>query len=70
MKRRCFFLSVCVSFPLIHTHISGFLPRCAVAFFTLCFDFLPEFLERLFVAFALLAVAIAAMIYSKYHAFW
>ncbi len=73
-KEDVFFLSVFVlSFPLIHTHISGFLaiPDVPLLFFTLCFlIFYRNFLERpSLLLSALLAVAIAAMIYSKYHAF-
>ncbi len=62
-----------LSFPLIHTHIAGFMaiPDVPLLFFTLLFLlFYRKFLEKpsLQVSVALAVVA-AAMIYSKYHAF-
>jgi len=73
-KDDLFFLGVFVlSFPLIHTHISGFLaiPDVPLLFFTLCFLILyRKFLEKpSFLIAVLLAVVSAAMVYSKYHAF-
>jgi hypothetical protein len=73
-KEDLFFLSVFIlSFPLVHTHIAGFLaiPDVPLLFFTLLFlilyrKFLQQPGARLSI---LLAVVIAAMIYSKYHAF-
>lgn len=68
-----FLILFVLSFPLIHTHIAGFLaiPDVPLLFFTLCFlVFYRKFLESpSFAVSALLAVSIAAMIYSKYHAF-
>lgn len=68
------FLGVFVlSFPLVHTHIAGFLaiPDVPLLFFTLWFLILyRKFLEKpSWLRSILLAVVIAAMIYSKYHAF-
>jgi hypothetical protein len=73
-KEDFFFLSVFVlSFPLIHTHIAGFLaiPDIPLLFFTMLFLILyRKFTERPdFRISFLLAVVLAAMIYSKYHAF-
>ncbi len=73
-KEDLFFLTVFVlSFPLVHTHIAGFLaiPDIPLLFFTLLFlIFYRKFLIKpsLNLSF-LLAFAAAAMIYSKYHAF-
>jgi hypothetical protein len=62
-----------LSFPLIHTHIAGFLaiPDIPLLFFTMLFLILyRKFLEQPdFKISVLLALVIAAMIYSKYHAF-
>ncbi len=68
------FLSVFVfSFPLIHTHIAGFiaLPDIPLLFFTLIFLILyRKFLNKPTIRLSvLLAIVVAAMIYSKYHAF-
>ncbi len=73
-KKDLFFLGLFIlSFPLVHTHIGGFmaLPDTPLVFFTLLF-FLgykkfvatPNLKMALFLAFVA-----AAMIYSKYHAF-
>ncbi len=73
-KKDIFFLGLFIlSFPLVHTHIGGFmaLPDTPLVFFTLLF-FLgykkfvvtPNLKIALFLAFVA-----AAMIYSKYHAF-
>lgn len=69
-----FFLSVFMfSFPLLHTHIAGFLaiPDISLLFFTMLFLLLyRKFLINPGPGLsALLSVALAAMIYSKYHAF-
>ena len=69
-----FFVTVFVlSFPLIHTHIAGFLaiPDVPLLFFTMLFLILyRKFLEQPGLKRSvLLALVIAAMIYSKYHAF-
>lgn len=69
-----FFATVFVlSFPLIHTHIAGFLaiPDIPLLFFTMLFLILyRKFLEQPGTKFSVfLAIVIAAMIYSKYHAF-
>jgi hypothetical protein len=68
-----FLILFILSFPLIHTHIAGFLaiPDVPLLFFTLCFLILyRKFLEKpSLIISALLAVSTAAMIYSKYHAF-
>lgn len=62
-----------LSFPLIHTHISGFLaiPDVPLLFFSILFLLVyRNFLERPgWRQTVLLSVLIAAMIYSKYHAF-
>lgn len=62
-----------LSFPLIHTHISGFLaiPDIPLLFFTMWFLILyRKFLEQPgWVLSFLLALVTAGMIYSKYHAF-
>jgi len=73
-KEDLFFLTVFVlSFPLVHTHIAGFLaiPDVPLLFFTLWFLILyRKFLKKpSWLLSVLLAVGIAAMIYSKYHAF-
>jgi len=61
------------SFPLIHTHIAGFiaLPDVPLVFFTLIFLILYQkfILNPNFKLSVLLAIVVAAMIYSKYHAF-
>ncbi len=73
-KEDLFFLGIFVlSFPLVHTHIAGFLaiPDVPLLFFTVWFLILyRKFLEKpSWLLSVLLAVVIAAMIYSKYHAF-
>jgi hypothetical protein len=73
-KEDLFFLGVFVlSFPLIHTHVAGFLaiPDVPLLFFTLWFLILyRKFLNKpSWLLSVLLAFIIAAMIYSKYHAF-
>ncbi len=73
-KEDLFFLGVFVfSFPLVHTHIAGFLaiPDVPLLFFTLWFLILyRKFLNKpSWLVSILLAFVIAAMIYSKYHAF-
>ncbi|MBW6535900.1 MAG: glycosyltransferase family 39 protein [Mariniphaga sp.] len=73
-KEDLLFLSVFVlSFPLVHTHIAGFLaiPDVPLLFFTLWFLILyRKFLKKpSWLLSVLLAFVIAAMIYSKYHAF-
>lgn len=73
-KEDLFFLSLfIISFPLVHTHIGGFmaLPDTPLVFFTLVFFLVyKKFLAKPGIQTALLlAVIIAAMIYSKYHAF-
>ena len=61
-----------LSFPLVHTHISGFMaiPDVPLLFFTVLFLLLyRQFLEKPGPAIALfLGIVAAAMIYSKYHA--
>lgn len=72
-KKDLFFLVVFIaSFPLVHTHIGGFLalPDTPLVFFTLLFfltykRFVAEPNLKLAL---LLAFVVAAMIYSKYHA--
>lgn len=69
-----FFVTIFVlSFPLVHTHIAGFLaiPDVPLLFFTMFFLILyRKFLNQPGFKFSvLLALVIAAMIYSKYHAF-
>ncbi|MFW6246314.1 MAG: ArnT family glycosyltransferase, partial [Tangfeifania sp.] len=69
-----FFATIFVlSFPLIHTHIAGFLaiPDVPLLFFTLLFlIFYRKFLEQPGIKLSvIMALVIAAMIYSKYHAF-
>lgn len=73
-KEDLFFLAIFVlSFPLVHTHMAGFLaiPDVPLLFFTLWFLILyRKFLNKpTWLLSILLAVVIAAMIYSKYHAF-
>lgn len=73
-KEDLFFLAVFVlSFPLVHTHIAGFLaiPDVPLLFFTLWFLILyRKFIQKSsFLISVFLAVVTAAMIYSKYHAF-
>jgi hypothetical protein len=62
-----------LSFPLIHTHIAGFLaiPDVPLLFFTMLFLILyRKFLHSPGVRLAvLMSLVLAAMIYSKYHAF-
>lgn len=62
-----------LSFPLVHTHISGFLaiPDVPLLFFTMLFLLLyRKFLEKPSATVSLaLGIISAAMIYSKYHAF-
>ena len=73
-KKDIFFLGLfLLSFPLVHTHIGGFmaLPDTPLVFFTLLF-FLgyKRFIASPNLKMALLlAFVAAAMIYSKYHAF-
>jgi len=69
-----FFLTVFVlSFPLIHTHIAGFLaiPDIPLLFFTLLFLLVyRKFIEHANLKLSLiLGILAALMIYSKYHAF-
>ena len=73
-KKDLFFVSLfIVSFPLIHTHIAGFMaiPDVPLLFFTTLFIInYRKFLENPdWKISAILAVLLAAMIYSKYHAF-
>lgn len=73
-KEDLFFLGIFVlSFPLVHTHVAGFLaiPDVPLLFFTLWFLILyRKFLDKpTWLLSVLMAVVIAAMIYSKYHAF-
>lgn len=73
-QKDLFFISVFIlSFPLIHTHIAGFLaiPDIPLLFFTLLFLMLyKKFLQHPTVGLSvLLALVTAGMIYSKYHAF-
>ena len=73
-KKDLLFLSLFIlSFPLVHTHIGGFmaLPDTPLIFFTLLFylgykKFVAKPNLKMSLVMALLA---AAMIYSKYHAF-
>lgn len=73
-KKDLFFLGLfIISFPLVHTHIGGFmaLPDTPLVFFTLLF-FLgyKKFIADPNIKMAIiLAFVAAAMIYSKYHAF-
>ncbi len=72
-KKDLFFLALFIlSFPLVHTHIAGFmaLPDTPLVFFTVLF-FLgyKKFITEPNLKMSLLmAVVAAAMIYSKYHA--
>lgn len=73
-KKDIWFLTVFVfSFPLIHTHIAGFLaiPDIPLLFFTMLFlIFYKKFLKKPgWGNSILLGIIIPAMIYSKYHAF-
>ena len=73
-RKDFFFVSLFIlSFPLIHTHISGFLaiPDNPLLLFVLLFLLLyKKFLEKAgWLNSVLLGIVIAAMIYSKYHAF-
>lgn len=73
-KKDLFFLSLfLLSFPLVHTHIGGFmaLPDSPLVFFTLLFYLgYKKFVNEPNLKMALLmAFVAAAMIYSKYHAF-
>jgi hypothetical protein len=68
------FMSVFIlSFPLVHTHIAGFLaiPDTPMVFFSLLFYLLyRKFAEKPDLKLSLIiAIVAAAMIYSKYHAF-
>lgn len=72
--KNLFFATVFVlSFPLVHTHIAGFMaiPDVPLLFFTMLFLILyRKFLEKPGIKLSvLLALVITAMIYSKYHAF-
>ncbi|HRX11419.1 MAG TPA: glycosyltransferase family 39 protein [Draconibacterium sp.] len=73
-RKDLFFLGLfIISFPLVHTHIGGFmaLPDTPLVFFTLLF-FLgyKKFIADPNIKMAIiLAFVAAAMIYSKYHAF-
>lgn len=72
--KNLFFATVFVlSFPLVHTHIAGFMaiPDVPLLFFTMLFLILyRKFLEQPEIKLSvLLALVITAMIYSKYHAF-
>ena len=69
-----FFMTIFVlSFPLVHTHIAGFLaiPDIPLLLFTMLFLILyRKFLDQPGLKLSvLLGLVIAAMIYSKYHAF-
>lgn len=73
-KEDLFFLALFIlSFPLVHTHIGGFmaLPDTPLVFFTLLFFIVyKKFVIEPNIRISLiLAVIVAAMIYSKYHAF-
>ncbi len=73
-KKDLFFVGLFVlSFPLIHTHIAGFMaiPDIPLLFFTTLFLITyKKFLEKPdWKNSALIAFLLAAMIYSKYHAF-
>jgi len=73
-KRDIWILTIFVlSFPLIHTHIAGFLaiPDVPLLFFTMVFLFFYKlFMEKPGWGISvLLGITIAALIYSKYHAF-
>jgi hypothetical protein len=73
-KKDMYFLAVfMLSFPLVHTHIGGFLalPDTPLVFFTLLFYLCyKKFVDEPNLKIALLlAFVAAAMIYSKYHAF-
>ncbi len=73
-KKDLFFLTLfIISFPLVHTHIGGFLslPDTPLVFFTLLFFlFYKKFVAEPNIRISLiLALIVAAMIYSKYHAF-
>lgn len=73
-KKDILFVSLfIVSFPLIHTHVAGFMaiPDVPLLFFTTLFIInYRKFLEKPnWKVSALLSVLLAAMIYSKYHAF-
>ncbi len=73
-KKDLFFVTLFVlSFPLVHTHIAGFLaiPDIPLLFFTMLFLLVyRHFLQKPGpVNSVFLGAIIAAMIYSKYHAF-
>ncbi|HZH71006.1 MAG TPA: glycosyltransferase family 39 protein [Mariniphaga sp.] len=73
-RKDFFFLVIFIlSFPLIHTHIAGFIaiPDIPLVLFTMLFLILyRKFIIRPGVGLSvLLALCLAAMIYSKYHAF-
>ena len=73
-KNDLFFVTLfMLSFPLMHTHIAGFMaiPDTPLLFFTTLFILTyKKFLEKPdWKISALIAILLAAMIYSKYHAF-
>lgn len=73
-QKELFFLTVFVfSFPLVHTHIAGFLalPDAPLLFFTVLFLVLyRKFILQPGLKLSItMAIVISAMIYSKYHAF-
>ncbi len=73
-KKDLFFAGVFIlSFPLVHTHIGGFLalPDLPLVFFTVLFFMVyKQFLQKQNLQLALvLSVIVAAMVYSKYHSF-
>lgn len=72
-KDNYFLVLFLLSFPLMHTHIGGFLalPDTPLVFFTLLFFLIYKkfVLNPNLKLSILLAFAAAAMIYSKYHAF-
>ncbi len=72
-KDLLFLVVFILSFPLVHTHIGGFLaiPDSPLVFFTLLFYLLyKRFVQKPTLQLSvLIAIVAAAMIYSKYHAF-
>lgn len=73
-KRDIRFLTIFIlSFPLLHTHIAGFLaiPDIPLLFFTMVFLLVyKRFIARPGWGISvLLGITISALIYSKYHAF-
>ncbi len=72
-KDMLFLVVFILSFPLVHSHIAGFLaiPDSPLVFFTLLFYLLyKRFVEKPTLQLSvLMAFVAAAMIYSKYHAF-